>query len=495
MDEFVAGSGESTGQREIRLAKLRKLQAQGVTVYAYRFERSHRAREIIDRFEQLSQSGQVVSVCGRLMSRRRHGKTQFGHIQDERGQVQVYFRQDVLGADEYERLELIDIGDIIGVKGEVFRTKTGEITVNVKEWALLSKSLLPLPEKFHGLRDVEARYRQRYLDLIMNPASREVFLRRFQIIQLVRRFLDQRGFIEVETPILQPIYGGAAARPFTTYYNVLEQEMFLRISDELYLKRLVVGGLERVYEIGKDFRNEGVDRTHNPEFTQLELYQAYADYQDMMTLVEELFRYLSQELYGRTEIEFGGQRIDFGRPWRRLKFVEALRERIEADPLELSDQMLIKAGARFGIEIEPKTSRAKILDKLFGALIQEKIVEPTFVLDHPKETTPLAKPHRNDPRLVERFEPVLCGMEVGNAFSELNDPLEQRERFIEAVKRNEDFATLDEDYCNALEYGLPPTGGLGIGIDRLVMIFTNQDSIRDVILFPQLKQEKGDDGV
>ncbi|MEO0005090.1 MAG: lysine--tRNA ligase [candidate division WOR-3 bacterium] len=481
---------EAPLQRDVRLEKLRKLQSEGVLPYAYRYQRTHCAREIIEQYEHLSENGVEVRVCGRLMSRRRHGKTQFGHIQDSSGRVQLYFREDTLGKDFYERLELIDIGDFIGVKGEVFKTKTGEITVNVKEWTLLSKSLLPLPEKFHGLKDVEARYRQRYLDILVNPDSRRVFELRSRIITLVRRFLDSRGFVEVETPILQPIYGGAAARPFQTYYNVLEQEMFLRISDELYLKRLVVGGLERVYEIGKDFRNEGIDRTHNPEFTQLELYQAYADYNDMMMLVEEMFRFLAQELFGKTEVEYSGQRIDFGRSWHRLKFVEALKEKIEADPLELSDKMLLKLGARFGVEIKEGTSRAKILDKLFSELVQKGIVEPTFVLDHPKETTPLAKPHRDDPRLVERFEPIVCGMELGNAFSELNDPLEQRERFEEAIKRNEEFATLDEDYCQALEYGLPPTGGLGIGIDRLVMLFANQDSIRDVILFPQLKKER-----
>ncbi len=490
MSEVNNGLSESTSQREIRLAKLKKLQALGVLPYAYHFSRTHRANEIVERFDHLSQTAVTVRVGGRLMSRRKHGKTQFAHIQDESGRLQLYFRQDTLGGEVYERLELLDIGDIIGVTGELFKTRTGEITVNVKEWLLLSKSLLPLPEKFHGLRDVEARYRQRYLDLIMNPASREVFFRRSQIVQLIRRFLDERGFIEVETPILQPLYGGASARPFTTYYNVLEQEMFLRISDELYLKRLVIGGLERVYEIGKDFRNEGLDRTHSPEFTQLELYQAYADYYDMMELVENLFRYLTLTLYGKTEIEFAGQKIDFGKPWRRIKFVEALAEKIEANPLELPDSMLIKIATGLGIEIKPATSRAKVLDKLFSELIQDKIVEPTFVCDHPKETTPLAKPHRDDPRLVERFEPVVCGIEIGNAFSELNDPLEQRERFIAAVNRNEEFATVDDDYCTALEYGLPPTGGLGIGIDRLVMLFTNQNSIRDVILFPQLRQEK-----
>ncbi len=456
--------------------------------YAYRFERTHRAAEVQEGFEALN--GKEVRVAGRLMTRRRHGKTQFAHIQDDSGKIQIYLRQDTLGDEVYERLELLDIGDVVGVRGEVFKTRTGEVTINVFEWVLLAKCLRPLPEKFHGLRDVELRYRQRYLDILVNPASRQVFLLRTRIITLLRQFLDARGFVEVETPVLQPIYGGAAARPFQTYYNVLEQEMFLRISDELYLKRLIVGGLERVYEIGKDFRNEGLDRFHNPEFTQLELYQAYADYSDMMALVEELFRFLAVELYGTTEIEFAGRRIDFSRPWQRLRFVEALKERLGVDPLELSDTMLARVAAGQGIEVQPGTSRAKLLDKLFSELIQEKLIEPTFVMDHPRETTPLAKPHRRDPRLVERFEPVVCGMEVGNAFSELNDPLEQRQRFEEAVRRNEEFATVDEDYCLALEYGMPPTGGLGIGIDRLVMLFTNQDSIRDVILFPQLKKEK-----
>ncbi len=473
---------------ELRLEKLNRLRAQGIMPYAYRFERTHRAGEIQEGFEALN--GKQVRIAGRLMTRRRHGKTQFAHIQDDSGKIQIYLRQDTLGDEVYERLELLDIGDVIGVQGEVFKTRTGEVTVNVLDWVLLAKCLRPLPEKFHGLRDVEARYRQRYLDILVNPASRQVFLLRARIISLLRQFLDARGFVEVETPVLQPIYGGAAARPFQTYYNVLEQEMFLRISDELYLKRLIVGGLERVYEIGKDFRNEGLDRFHNPEFTQLELYQAYADYSDMMALVEELFRFLAAELHGATEIEFMGRRIDFSRPWQRLRFVDALKERLGVDPLELSDTMLAKVAAGQGIEVQPGTSRAKLLDKLFSELIQDRLVEPTFVMDHPKETTPLAKPHRSDPRLVERFEPVVCGMEVGNAFSELNDPLEQRQRFEEAVRRNEEFATVDEDYCLALEYGMPPTGGLGIGIDRLVMLFTNQDSIRDVILFPQLKREK-----
>ncbi len=479
----------SLQQREIRLQKLNQLRAGGVLPYAYHYRRTHLSQEVIGSFDELN--GKEVRVAGRLMSWRRHGKTRFAHILDGAGRLQLYFRQDVLGAENYERLELVDIGDIIGVAGEVFRTKTGEVTVNVQEWTLLSKALLPLPEKFHGLRDVEQRYRQRYVDLIVNDDSRRVFELRSRLIRLIRQFLDERGFIEVETPVLQPIYGGAAARPFVTYYNVLEQEMFLRISDELYLKRLIVGGLERVYEIGKDFRNEGLDRTHNPEFTQLELYQAYADYHDMMALVEELFRFLAQSIYGTTEIEYCGQRLDFERPWQRVRFVEALWEKLGVDPLGLTDDQLRAAAQAAGVEVKPGTARAKLLDKLFSELVQDKLVAPTFVLDHPKETTPLAKPHRQDPRLVERFEPVVGGMEIGNAFSELNDPLEQRERFVEGVKRNEEFATVDDDYCTALEYGLPPTGGLGIGIDRLVMLFANQDSIRDVILFPQLKKISG----
>lgn len=476
---------------EFRLQKLAQLRQLGILPYAYSYRRTHLVSEVLAQFEVLSGSGDPVRVAGRLMARRKHGKTQFADIQDESGKLQVYFRQDTLGDDIYERLELLDIGDIVGVAGEVFQTKTGEKTVHCRELVLLAKSLRPLPEKFHGLKDIETRYRQRYLDLIVNSESRWVFVQRAKLIWLIRQFLDQRGFIEVETPVLQPLYGGAAARPFVTHYNVLEQDVFLRISDELYLKRLIVGGMERVYEIGKDFRNEGLDRTHNPEFTQLELYQAYADYEDMMQLVEELFKFLAQELSGGTEIEFAGQKIDFSKPWQRLRFVDALREKLGADPLGLDDKELKRKAEGLGLEIKPGTSRAKLLDKLFSDLIQDRIVQPTFVLDHPKETTPLAKSHRDDPRLVERFEPVVCGLEVGNAFSELNDPLEQRQRFEESLKRQEEFATLDEDYCLALEFGMPPTGGLGLGIDRLVMLFTNQDSIRDVILFPQLKKEQG----
>lgn len=484
----------SGNDREIRLAKLAKLREQGIGGYVHAWPRTHSAQEVLALAEGEWRAedggvapGHEVVVAGRLVSRREHGKTQFGHVQDGSARLQLYLRKDTLGEAAFGRLELLDLGDIVGAKGEVFRTRTGEITVNVKELALLTKSLRPLPEKFHGLKDVETRYRQRYLDLIANPESKQVFLLRTRLVSAVRRFLDGRGFVEVETPVLQPIYGGAAARPFETHYHVLEQKMFLRISDELYLKRLVVGGLERVYEIGRDFRNEGLDRTHNPEFTQMELYWAYADYHDVMALTEELFRTLALELCGKTEVEFGDRVLDFGRPWRRMKFVEALAQRIEADPLKLSREMLIKVAARFNVETSPDISRAKLLDKLFSELIQDHIADPTFVMDHPKITTPLAKTHRDNPELVERFEPVVCGMELGNAFSELNDPVEQRQRFEDGVRGNEEFATVDEDYCAALETGMPPTGGLGLGIDRMTMLFANRDSIRDVMLFPQLR--------
>jgi lysyl-tRNA synthetase class 2 len=514
----------SGNDREIRLAKLAKLREAGVNPYAYKWDRTHTNAKAIAEFEagakaachseepgdeesRLSQKqGEIprsarndsggtvpvfsVSVAGRLMSRREHGKTQFGHIQDETGKLQLYLRKDTLGEQAFANLGLLDLGDFVGARGEMFRTKTGEATVNVKELVLLTKSLHPLPEKFHGLTDVEMRYRQRYVDLIVNQESRQVLLNRTRITVLVRRFLSERGFAEVETPILQPIYGGAAARPFETFYNVLEQKMFMRISDELYLKRLIVGGLEKVFEIGKDFRNEGLDRTHNPEFTQMELYWAYADYNDVLALVEELFKFLAMEVCGKTEIPFGDHIVDFGRPWQRMKFVDTLAARIEADPMKLSMPMLKKVAGRFNVQTTDDISRAKLLDKLFSELIQDHIIDPTFVMDHPKVTTPLAKSHRDNPELVERFEPVVCGMELGNAFSELNDPAEQRQRFEEGVALNEEFATVDEDYCTALEFGMPPTGGLGLGIDRIAMLLTNSQTIRDVILFPQLRPTK-----
>ena len=478
--------------RAAHRAKLDRLVELGVSPYPYRWDRTHTAEAVKSDFDKLSADATPLALAGRLMSRREHGKTQFGHIQDATGRIQLYLRRDTLGDEGFERLGLLDIGDIVGVRGEAFRTRTGEVTIMVREIIMLAKSLRPLPEKFHGLKDVELRYRRRYLDLIVNEDSRRVLLARTRIVGFIRRFLDARGFVEVETPTLQPLYGGAAAEPFRTRYNVLEQEMFLRISDELYLKRLVVGGLERVYELCKDFRNEGLDRTHNPEFTQVELYQAYADYTDMMALVEELFRALCLELHSTTKLVFQEQELDFGRPWQRLRWTEALAAKLGTDPLALSETMLRKVAAGHSIEVGPETGRVKLLDKLFEELVQNHLVEPTFVMDHPLITCPLAKPHREAPALVERFEPVCCGIELGNSFSELNDPLEQRRRFESQLERNDEFATLDEDFITALEHGMPPTGGLGLGVGRMAMLLTDSPAIRDVILFPQLRPQEGE---
>ena len=480
---------EIAREHELRAAKVAKLKEMGINPYAYRFDRTHEISRVLESFDALAAQQVPVRVAGRLKTRREHGKTCFGVLADGSGKIQLYLRRDTL-AEKFDLFLMIDVGDFIGVAGELMTTRTGEKTILVKELTFLTKSFRPLPEKWHGLRDVETRYRQRYVDLIANPEVKEVFIRRAQIVRLMRRFLDDRGFTEVETPVLQPIYGGAAAEPFQTRYLALDQDMFLRISDELYLKRLIVGGLDKVYEFGKDFRNEGLDRFHNPEFTQLELYEAYRDYNDIMALVEELFRMLAQELYGKTEIQFGDKVIDLGKPWRRLEFVPALAEKLETDPLSLQVPDLRRVCARFGLEVGDQATRGKLLDKLFSELIQDHLVEPTFVMNHPKITTPLAKTHRTNPDWVERFEPVVCGMELGNAFSELNDPAEQAARFNDLIAGKEEFATFDEDYVTALEYGMPPCGGLGLGLDRIVMLFTNRESIREVILFPQLRPEK-----
>lgn len=473
--------------KSIRLAKLEKLAQAG---FPYRYDRTHNNSDIIKHFDQLSESKQTVKIAGRLISKREHGKTKFGHLLDQSEKIQVYFRKDYL-VDTYDNLDLVDIGDLLGIEGEVFKTHTGEITVVVKSYTVLSKSLHPLPEKWHGLKDVEIKYRQRYLDLIANPESKKILLNRSYILSLMREFFNAKGFIEFETPVLQPIYGGAAAKPFETFYNVLEEKMFLRISDELYLKRLIIGGIEKVYEIGKDFRNEGLDRFHNPEFTQLEVYEAYQDYNDMMSLVEELFRFLCQKLFQATTIKYQDKTLDFGKSWNRINFCDALNEKTDLDILSADPKQIEEKAIELGIldkATYPRPTLPKLLDKLFSHLIQKDIIEPTFVIDHPKITTPLARVHRKNPMLVERFEPIICGIEIGNAFSELNDPIEQKKRFDEQLMLQEEFATLDEDFIRALEYGMPPTAGLGLGIDRIVMILTNSDSIRDVIPFPQLRK-------
>lgn len=473
----------------IRIEKLKKLTDQGIIPYPYRFPRTHSSQEVINNLDQLTADKTMIRIAGRLVARREHGKTVFGQIEDGAGRIQIYLRKDTLG-DRFDLLELFDIGDFLGIEGEAFRTRTGEPTVFVHSFELLSKALKSLPEKWHGLKDTEIRYRQRYLDLIANPEVRTVFTLRTKIINLIRQFLNDRGYLEVETPILQPLYGGAAARPFETHYHALDQNVFLRIADELYLKRLIIGGFERVYEVGKDFRNEGLDRFHNPEFTQIELYEAYKDYTDMMQLVEELFHHLARILTGSPQLSYQGTAIDFSKHWRRISFLDSLVEKTKTpNLLHLPETDCAALATRFGIEVQPQTTKPKILDKLFSELVQKNIVEPTHVTDHPKLLSPLAKTHRLDPERVERFEPIVCGIELGNSFSELNDPLEQRRRFERQTAEREEYANIDEDFLTALEHGMPPCAGLGLGIDRLVMLFTNTDSIREVILFPQLKPE------
>ena len=487
----------------IRLEKLRRLREMGVNPYPYAFKRTHRSREVLDNFDQLE--GKRVAVAGRIMSKRLHGKAGFAHIADAHGRIQIYVRLDEVGEQKYELFKLMDIGDFVGVRGEVFRTRTGEITVKVQELELLSKNLRPLPvvkervvdgkrEVYDPFSDVELRYRQRYVDLIVNPHVREVFIKRSKIISAMRRYLDDRGYLEVETPILQPIYGGASARPFITHHNALDIDLYLRIADELYLKRLIVGGFEAVYEISKDFRNEGIDRFHNPEFTMMELYVAYEDYTFMMDLVEEMIGTIAQDVLGTLQIEYQGQTINLEPPWPRKPMFEALEEATGYNLYGKSEGELREVAGKLGIEVEAAWDKGKILDEIFKEKVEPNLIQPVFITDYPIELSPLAKRHRNDPNLVERFEPFVAGHEIGNAFSELNDPLDQRERFerqMELRARGDDEAqVLDEDYLRALEYGMPPTAGLGIGIDRLVMLLTNQPSIRDVLLFPQMRPER-----
>ncbi len=482
----------------VRLKKTEELYQLGIDPYPFRFEVTHKAEEIKASFPLLE--GKTVRVAGRLMSKRVFGKLIFSHIRDGSGDVQIAFQKGETAlepaVEEVEPLKFVkkylDIGDIIGVEGEVFKTKTGEISVLARKFTLLSKSLYPLPEKWHGLKDKETRYRERYLDLIVNPETRIVMKKKALILNRLRNFLDRKGFIEFETPVLQPLYGGAAARPFKTYAAALDTELYLRISDELYLKRLLVGGFERVYEISKDFRNEGIDRLHYPEFTMLEAYAAYWDYEDMMELAEELLSSLVQEVAGDLEIEYQGTKVSFKRPFKRIRFVDELEKVLGTNPLDMSEDELRKAAAKFEIKGASTAPRYKLIDKLFDKLVGEKIIDPTFVLDHPVELSPLAKKHREYPMLVERFELFIAGMEIANAFSELNNPIDQRRRFEELVKLrkkgDEELpAHVDEDFLRALEYGMPPAGGIGIGVDRLVMILTNQHSIRDVITFPHLK--------
>jgi lysyl-tRNA synthetase, class II len=479
-----------------RWARLQKLRACGVETLPYRFEITHTLEEIVELYGPEQDAGRLqaarVRLAGRVQSLRWHGKTTFCHIQSRQARLQLYARQDVLGPEAYEAFTNLDLGDVVGVEGHLFRTRTGELTLAVQRWALLAKCWLPLPERWHGLTDVEVRYRRRYLDLIANPRVRSIFIRRSQLVRLIRQFLDSRGFIEVETPVLQPIYGGALARPFKTYHNVLEAELFLRIAPELYLKRLIVGDLERVYEVARNFRNEGVSTLHNPEFTMLELYQAYADYNDIMRLTEEMIAFLATELLGSPRVTFQGQVIDLTPPWRRLPMLTGLMEVGGFTEDQLSDRAFLVAQAtELGVPRAEGLPWGKLISELFERLVQPTLIQPTFVTDFPVDISPLARKKRDDPRLVERFELFIGGLELGNAFSELNDPFDQKRRFEDQQRQREkgdaEAHPIDADYILALLYGLPPTGGLGLGIDRLTLLFCDVTSIREVILFPLLR--------
>ncbi len=484
---------------KIRIDKLRTLREKGIDPYPNRFHSTQTVSEIREAFIE----GMDVVAAGRMIASRGHGKSSFANITDGKTSIQIYFKSDML-KDKYPLLQLLDVGDIIGVSGKTFTTRTGEPTILVEDFTLLSKSITPLPEKWHGLQDKELRYRQRYIDFIANPQAKRKVEIRSQIISIIRRFLDDNGFLEIETPILQPLYGGAFAEPFKTYYRALDREFYLRISDELYLKRLICGGFNKVYEISKDFRNEGQDRLHNPEFTMLELYEAYRDYNDMQKLVEQMFFYVVKKLFDGCKITYQGMELDLTPPWKRLTYYDAIREYTgyelydadieEVREVALSLELDIQEPSLFNTSQNSprqKTLRDKLIDNLFGDKVMPKIEQPTFIIDYPKSISPLAKEKDEDPNLVERFEPVIAGIEIGNAFSELNDPLEQEERFKEQMSLREcgdkEAQILDEDFLRALAIGMPPTGGLGLGLDRIIMLLTDSKSIKEVIAFPQMR--------
>jgi lysyl-tRNA synthetase class 2 len=485
-----------------RFEELEELKSKGINPFAYNFDVDSDSITIKSNFEKFE--NRVVKIAGRIMAIRRMGKASFAHIQDHSGKIQIYLKKDDLG-ESYDIFRLLDIGDIIGVEGFVFKTKTGEISVHTQKFELLAKGLRPIPIPkevidengnkiiYDQFADKELRYRQRYVDLIVNPDVKDVFVKRSRIITAIREFLDSKNYLEVETPILQPLYGGAAARPFITHHNTLDIDLYLRIADELYLKRLIVGGFNGVYEISKDFRNEGMDRSHNPEFTMLELYVAYKDYNWMMSFVEDLFEYVCLKVFNTLEFIYEGQRINFAKPWKRISMVDTIQEKTGVNVIESSFEQLSEIAKKFHIDLSVISSKAKLIDEIFSATVEPELVQPTFVIDYPIELSPLAKKHRSKSGVVERFEAYVVGKEVCNAFSELNDPIDQRQRFEEQLKMkeagDEEAHQIDEDFLRALEYGMPPTAGLGIGIDRLTMILTNQPSIRDVIFFPQMKPE------
>ncbi len=477
--------------------EIEELKKEGIDPFGYSFNRTHKIKDLIEKNRdlQIGECGkEKVSVAGRLMALRTHGKAIFANIEDISGRIQIYIKSNKVGDDAFKLFSKIGVGDILGVSGLIFRTRTGEVTVFVEEFSLLCKSVRSLPEKWHGLKDVEIRYRKRYLDLIVNPSVREIFIKRSKVVQSIRNFLDNRGFLEVQTPIMQPIPGGATARPFITHHNTLHMDLYLRIATELYLKRLIVGGLEKVYELGCDFRNEGISTKHNPEFTMLELYEAYGDYHSMMTITEELITYVIKNVLGSLEVEYQGNRINFTPPWKRISMYKAIEEVSGINMEKILQKDFDKIIKKHGLNIKGKINKGEITNELFEKYVEPTLIQPTFIYDYPLESSPLSKQKKDDLELVERFELFVNSMELANAFTELNDPAEQKRRFEEQVAKREagdmESHFMDEDYIEALEYGMPPTGGLGIGIDRLIMLLTNSDSIKEVILFPQLKPKE-----
>ncbi|WP_374111466.1 lysine--tRNA ligase [uncultured Phascolarctobacterium sp.] len=483
---------EINEQMQVRIDKMHKIEEHGWKPFGYRFLYTHRAADIAAQFDELSEKETEVKMAGRIMAIRGHGKTCFMDMQDKTGRIQVYVRKDVIGEENYALIKLMDIGDTVGITGTAFRTHMGELSIKANSVEMLSKSLRPLPEKWHGLKDVETRYRQRYVDLIVNPEVRDTFVKRSQIIRSVREVLDSHDFLEVETPILNTIAGGAAARPFISYHNALDMQVYMRIAPELYLKRLIVGGMDRVYEMGRVFRNEGIDNRHNPEFTSVEIYQAFADYRDMMDLTEEVVVKTAEKVLGTTTINYEGTTIELASPWKRMSMIEAVKEYSGKDFTDVTDLEEARAIAKeLNVAIEPSFGIGKIINACFEEYVEDKLIQPTFITGHPKEISPLAKSNPENPEITDRFEAYIYGREICNGFTELNDPIDQKERFLKQVEErangDEEANMMDEDFVNALEYGLPPTGGLGIGIDRLVMFLTNSSTIRDVLFFPTMK--------
>ena len=488
----VLTENEINEQMQVRIDKMHKIEEHGWKPFGYRFLYTHRAADIAAQFDELSEKETEVKMAGRIMAIRGHGKTCFMDMQDKTGRIQVYVRKDVIGEENYALIKLMDIGDTVGITGTAFRTHMGELSIKANSVEMLSKSLRPLPEKWHGLKDVETRYRQRYVDLIVNPEVRDTFVKRSQIIRSVREVLDSHDFLEVETPILNTIAGGAAARPFISYHNALDMQVYMRIAPELYLKRLIVGGMDRVYEMGRVFRNEGIDNRHNPEFTSVEIYQAFADYRDMMDLTEEVVVKTAEKVLGTTTINYEGTTIELASPWKRMSMIEAVKEYSGKDFTDVTDLEEARAMAKeLNVPVEPSFGIGKIINACFEEYVEDKLIQPTFITGHPKEISPLAKSNPENPEITDRFEAYIYGREICNGFTELNDPIDQKERFLKQVEErangDEEANMMDEDFVNALEYGLPPTGGLGIGIDRLVMFLTNSSTIRDVLFFPTMK--------